>query len=101
MTLSAWLLLYAFPSAAALHRNAPTPPCKCCSGILPRGSEAVLRWSTSATFRRSLFVVLQSGEGIQLTADQRRGLQVLGGRWQASAARIVVSTFTMRSDRTS
>jgi len=39
-------------------------------------------------------VVLQSGEGIQLTADQRRGLQALGGRWQASAARIVVNAFT-------
>ncbi len=45
------------------------------------------------------FVVLQSGEGIQLTADQRRGLLVLGGRWQASAARIVVSAFTNTDSR--
>lgn len=36
-------------------------------------------------------IVLQSGEGIQLTADQRKALQALAGRWQASAARIVVS----------
>lgn len=43
--------------------------------------------------------MLQSGEGILLTADQRRGLQVLGGRWQASAARIVVSAFTNTDSR--
>jgi hypothetical protein len=41
-------------------------------------------------------VVLQSGEGIQITADQRRALQALGTRWQASAARIVLSAYDER-----
>lgn len=40
-------------------------------------------------------IVLQSGEGIQLTADQRKALQALAGRWQTSAARIVVSAAGM------
>lgn len=41
-------------------------------------------------------VVLQSGEALQLTATQRRTLQALGGRWQASAVGTVLSA--VRSD---
>lgn len=36
-------------------------------------------------------VVLQSAEGIQLTADQRGMLQALAGRWQEAAIRTVAS----------
>jgi hypothetical protein len=39
-------------------------------------------------------LVLQSGEGIQLTAAQRGTLQALAGRWQSSAARIVTNAVT-------
>jgi hypothetical protein len=38
-------------------------------------------------------IVLRSGEGIQLTADQRSAIQALAGRWQTSAARIVMDAF--------
>ncbi len=38
-------------------------------------------------------VVLQAGEGIQITAAQRRALQALGGRWQASAARLILNAY--------
>jgi len=39
------------------------------------------------------YVVLQASEGIQITADQRKALQALGGRWQSSAARIVIDAY--------
>jgi hypothetical protein len=38
-------------------------------------------------------VILQAGGAVQITADQRRALQALGGRWQASAARIVLKAY--------
>jgi hypothetical protein len=38
-------------------------------------------------------IVLQSGEAIQLTADQRHQLQALGARWQAAATRIVLRAY--------
>ena len=38
-------------------------------------------------------VLLQSGSALQLTAEQRRGLQELGTRWQAAATRIVLTAY--------
>lgn len=39
-------------------------------------------------------VVLQAGEGVQLTASQRSALQVLAGRWQAAAIEVVGDALT-------
>ncbi|HXG69513.1 MAG TPA: hypothetical protein VNJ04_02760 [Gemmatimonadaceae bacterium] len=64
--------------------------------MLQRDSSARARQGAAMQYFSDLppipMVVLQSGEGIQLTSDQRRGLQALAGRWQTSAARIVTSS---------
>ncbi len=99
MTLSAWLLLYAFSSAAALHGNAPTPTCRCCSGIPPRGVKVVLRWNTSTTFRRSLSSCCSQARGSSSLPTSVADFRYLAAEWQESAARIVVSAFTNTDSR--
>lgn len=39
------------------------------------------------------YVILQAGEGIQLTSGQRKTLQALGAEWQSSEARIVLGAY--------
>lgn len=39
------------------------------------------------------YMVLQAGEGIQLTADQRKALQAMGTEWQSTAAKVVIGAY--------